>query len=117
MSLSFLADEDFRHAIVRAVLRLDPVPDILTVQQVGLIQTPDDEILTWAAAAGRIVLSHDTHTMRPLAERRIAEGQPMAGLVLVPQSLAIGTAAARLGALIQAGDEALEDLAGQVHFL
>ena len=45
--------------IVRGLLRRMPNLDVVRVQDVGLVQTPDPNILVWAAAEERILLTHD----------------------------------------------------------
>ena len=82
----FLADEDLRHAIVLAVQRLEPLLQILTVQEADLRASSDNDVLDFAAHQGWLVLSHDVNTMRSAAERRVAAGVSMSGLFLIPQS-------------------------------
>ena len=58
-----LADENFNGDIVRALLLRQPGLDIVRVQDVGLAGVSDPEILNWAAANERIVLTHDRATL------------------------------------------------------
>jgi hypothetical protein len=58
----------------------------------GCSQATDIEILAWAAAEGRVLVSHDHRTMRGYAEERLASDLPMAGLILVRQDYPIGHA-------------------------
>ena len=60
--LRLLADENFNGDIVRALLLRQPDLDIVRVQDVGLAGAGDPDILAWAAANDRIVL---TPTVRP----------------------------------------------------
>ena len=85
----FLADEDLRHGIVLAVRRLEPLMRIVTVQDVGLRASSDKDVLEFAATHRWLMLSHDVNTMRSMAERRIADGLPVTGLFLIPQSLIV----------------------------
>jgi predicted nuclease of predicted toxin-antitoxin system len=57
--LRFLTDEDFDGRLTSGLLARLPGLDLLRVQDVGLMHTPDPDILAWAAATGRIVLTHD----------------------------------------------------------
>lgn len=77
--LLLLSDENFNGDIVRGLSRRQPALDIIRVQDVGLRQTPDADILDWAAGQGRVLLSHDVSTVPPAAYQRIVEGKPMAG--------------------------------------
>jgi predicted nuclease of predicted toxin-antitoxin system len=56
------ADENFNGDIVRALLWRQPDLDIVRVQDVGLAGVGDPEILAWAAANDRIILTHDRAT-------------------------------------------------------
>lgn len=88
--LRFLADEDFNNRIVRGLRRLDSLIDIVRVQEVGLAGKPDSEVLEWAAAENRLVLTHDAATMTYFAYKRTAEQKGMPGVIAVSQYAAIG---------------------------
>jgi hypothetical protein len=91
--MAFLVDEDFNHRIVRGLLRRNPHLNLVTVPAIpSLAGRPDPDVLEWAASENRSVLTHDENTMTLHAGDRIASGLPMPGLVVVPQSLAIGRA-------------------------
>jgi predicted nuclease of predicted toxin-antitoxin system len=61
--LRLLADENFNGDIVRALLLRQPDLDIVRVQDVGLAGLDDPDILDWAAANDRIILTHDRATL------------------------------------------------------
>jgi hypothetical protein len=90
--LRLLSDENFNGDIVRGLLRRHPQLDLIRVQDVGLRQTPDPEILEWAAGQGRMLLSHDISTVPPAAYQRVADGKPMPGVFIVPERMPIGQA-------------------------
>jgi predicted nuclease of predicted toxin-antitoxin system len=90
--LRLLMDEDFRGPILAGLRRHYPELDFVRAVDVGLNGIDDDLVLAWAAADGRITVSHDVNTMIDAANRRIEAGQPMSGLILVPQNVATGTA-------------------------
>jgi hypothetical protein len=81
----FLADEDLRGSIVRAVRQLAPHLDIVTVIESHLTSISDEEVLEWAWDHGWLVVSHDVSTMKAAAERRIFAGKEIHGLFLAPQ--------------------------------
>lgn len=56
--LRFAADENFNNDIVRGLLRRVPTLDVVRVQDVGLSGADDAAVLEWAAAQGRIVITH-----------------------------------------------------------
>jgi Domain of unknown function (DUF5615) len=90
--LLLLADHDFSDVIIEGVLRICPGLDFVRAREVGLQRAHDFEILEWAAANGRLTISHDANTMTDAAYDRIRTQLPMRGLVIVPQSLAYRTA-------------------------
>jgi predicted nuclease of predicted toxin-antitoxin system len=81
----FLADHDFNEDILKGLLRQEPTIELVRAREVGLQQTPDVDVLAYAAAQGWVVLSHDVNTMSAAAVARLQAGQPMTGLVMVRQ--------------------------------
>lgn len=90
--LRLVSDENLNGDIVRGLLRRHPELDLVRVQDVGLMETPDSDILEWAAGEGRVLLSHDVSTVPPAAYQRIADGQPMPGVFILPDRMPIGRA-------------------------
>lgn len=85
--LRFLADQDLDGDILRGLLRELPQLDVLAAHQVGLSEAPDPDLLHWAAAERRVVLTHDRRTMPDHAAGRIHAGLPMCGVVVIPRRL------------------------------
>ena len=79
----FVADEGFRRSIVTGLRYRIPSMDLVLAQDVGLSQTPDPDILEWAALENRIVLTHDINTMVGDANARLMASLPMPGVVVV----------------------------------
>ena len=88
--LRFLADENFDNNIVHGCLRRLPGLDLLRVQDVDLVAADDPIILEWAAADGRVLLTHDVSTMPDFAYERVGQGLPMPGVFVIRQSLPVG---------------------------
>ena len=63
-------------------------------------RTPDPDILIWAAAENRVVITHDAKTMPDYANQRLRAGLPMPGMVVVPDVMPIGQAIEGLALLI-----------------
>lgn len=82
---------------IRLVL---PNADLLTVQEAGLRNTPDPQLLAWAAATDRILVTHDVKTMPRFAYERINAGEVMPGVFAVPDLMPIGQAVDELVLLI-----------------
>ena len=87
-----LVDQDFDWDILRGLTRRVPNLDAVTAHQVGLSAVSDPELLAWAAEAGRIVITHDRKTMPYHAADRIAAGEKMPGVFVVPRQLPIAQA-------------------------
>lgn len=103
--LRFLADENFRGAIVRGLILRQPTLDLVRIQDVsGLPGTPDPGVLAWAADRGRILLTHDFATVPHDAYARVAAGQPMPGVFAIPDRLPIGSAIEELLTLAEDSD-------------
>ena len=113
--LRLATDEDFNNRIVRGLLRRQPTLDILRVQDTGLSGKSDKEVLAWASAEGRILLTHDITTMKQAAYDRIAAGLPMPGVFEISQEVAIGRAVDDILLLALCSDQ--EEWDGQVRFL
>ncbi|MBI4518164.1 MAG: DUF5615 family PIN-like protein [Deltaproteobacteria bacterium] len=114
-AVRYLFDEDFNGRIVRGLHRRAPRLDAQTVQTAGLAQAPDADVLQWAAAKRRVLVSHDHRTMRARAEERLGRQLPMTGLVLVPQEYPIGRAIDDLALIAEA--TAANEWDGKIVFL
>jgi predicted nuclease of predicted toxin-antitoxin system len=81
--LRLLSDENFNGDIVRGLFLRQPNLDLLRVQDVGLREVDDPEILNWAANNERILLTHDRATMPDFAYERLLKGYQMSGLFII----------------------------------
>lgn len=86
------ADENFNNNIVRGLIRRHPTLDSVRVQDVGLSEASDAEVLTWAASESRVLVTHDVSTLTKHAYDRVAAGKPMPGIFEVGTDLALGRA-------------------------
>ena len=87
--LRLLSDENFNGDIVRGLLLRHPTLDLCRVQDVGLEEADDPAILVWAAANNRILLTHDRATVPDFAYARVVTGQPMPGVFVVHNRMAV----------------------------
>ena len=90
--IRLLTDENIDNDIMRGLARRLPQLDFVSVRDVGLAGSPDLVLLEWAAKEQRIMLTHDINTMVPDANQLVAQGEPMAGVIFVPERLEIGRA-------------------------
>jgi len=103
--LLLVADENFNNNVVRGLLYRRPDLDIVRVQDVGLENTSDEEILEWAAKENRILLTHDAATITKYAFDRVRAGQKMPGVIEMRRSVSIGVAIEDILLLAEASQE------------
>jgi Domain of unknown function (DUF5615) len=101
LALKFLADENFNNDILHGLRRLVDQVDIVRVQDIGLVEGPDPELLEWAAREGRIIQTHDVRTMPHHAHSRLGTGDRIAGVCIVPRWLGIARAIEDLVLIVQ----------------
>ena len=113
--MKLLADENFRGAIVRGLLRRRPSRDLVRVPDVGLSEADDPTVRAWAAAEGCLVRTHDAATLIGSAYQRLAAEEVMPGIIEVRQELPIGVVIEDVLLLIGASTAGAWD--GQVRYL
>lgn len=99
--LRLLIDENFNHRILRGLISRLPQLDFVLVSKVGLAGFADSDLLKWAAKNRRIMLTHDVNTMPHFANQLLHQGEPMAGVIVVPEEMGIGPAIRDLEMLIE----------------
>lgn len=87
--IRFLLDENFNGKIARGLRARKPDVDMVRVQDTELSRADDSTVLEWAAKEGRILLTHDLDTMTKYANERIEQGLPLAGVILVRDTLPV----------------------------
>jgi hypothetical protein len=85
--LRLLIDQDLDQDILRGLIRRIPQLDAMTAFEIGMSEASDPELLTWAAQAGRIIITHDRTTMPIHAAELMDEGENIAGLFVVLRRL------------------------------
>lgn len=111
----FLADEDLRGSIVRAIRRMAPTLEVTTIVENNLSSMIDEQVLEFAWQHWWLLVSHDVNTMKAVAERRIADGRGIHGLFLVPQRSAIRSVAESLVIIGEASE--FEDWRNRIVYL
>ena len=113
--LALAADENFNNDIVRGLLRRRPDLNIVRIQDVGLTGAADEEVLEWAARAGRVLLTHDVTTLTAHAYRRVELGQALPGVFEVSRKVPMAVAIEDLLPLAECSVEG--EWEGQVRYL
>ena len=103
--LRLLIDQNFDHDILRGLERRIPTLDYVTTGEVSLSRTPDPELLEWAAAERRVILTHDQSTMPDHIAERLGNGQEIFGVLIVPRGLPIGAAIDELELIVNCSEE------------
>jgi hypothetical protein len=88
--LRLLSDEDVNGNIVDGLLEHGEGLDLVRAADVGLGHTPDERILEWAAAEGRVLITGDLNTMVGFAWDRVRQKQPMPGVFALRGSGSVG---------------------------
>jgi hypothetical protein len=90
--LRLASDADVRGEIIRGLRRRLPEIDLVRAQDVLPDGTPDSEVLAWAAAENRILITNDRNTMVGFARERVATGEAVPGLIATTNKQSIGSA-------------------------
>jgi hypothetical protein len=119
VSQPLLLDKMFSDNIARQ-LRSDGYDVIAVVADPALVGLPDDQVLAYATAEGRALVTANIKDFAPLDTRYRAAGQSHAGLILVstetfPQNRSFPSAVATALATLLSGAGKIQ--AGQVQFL
>ena len=110
----FQADADFNQKVVLGLRRRDPAIDFQSAYAGRVIGLPDREVLSLAAEAGRILVSHDRSTM-PTQFVQFLATRSSPGLIIVDQDLDIGGSIEEL-LLIWAGTD-LEEWTDRIGYV
>jgi hypothetical protein len=81
----FLADASLHHAIVTGCLRRESKVDFVSARTAKLQGMSDRDVLTLAAAQGRILVTHDFRTLPRHFAEFLATGATSSGVFLVKQ--------------------------------
>lgn len=87
--IRFAADENLNDFIVRGLLRRLPDLDIVRIRDTEMRAASDAAVLEWAAAEGRVLLTHDVTTMTKHACERVRAGKRMAGVFEIGQTVPV----------------------------
>ena len=114
--LLLAADENFNGEIVRGLLRRFADLDIVRIQDApGMLGADDPTVLEWAAAEGRILLTHDRATMPDFAYQRVLAGQQMPGLFVVNDRHPVGQVIDELALILTCSEQ--DEWANRVVYL
>jgi hypothetical protein len=113
--IRFAADENLNEFIVRGLLRRRPDLDIVRIRDTEMREADDLTVLEWAAAEGRVVLTHDVTTMTKHAYERVRAGKQMAGVFEIGHKVPVAVAIEELVLIAECSLEG--EWEGQVRYL
>ncbi|HKI37465.1 MAG TPA: DUF5615 family PIN-like protein [Gemmataceae bacterium] len=90
--LRLASDADVHGEIIRGLRRRLSEIDLMRVQDALPEGTPDPEVLAWAAAENRVLITNDRNTMVGFAYQRVGAGEPVPGLIATTNEQSIGSA-------------------------
>ncbi len=90
--LRLASDTDGHGAILRGLRRRLPDIDLVRAQDALPQGAPDPDVLAWAAAENRILITNDRNTMVGFAYQRVAAGESVPGLIATTNEQSIGEA-------------------------
>lgn len=90
--LKLIADADFNEDLIRSMRRNESSVDFLTASDGGTRGLADRQVIELAAAAARVLVSHDRNTMTAEFYRFLKEGHSSPGLIIVDQDFDEGDA-------------------------
>jgi predicted nuclease of predicted toxin-antitoxin system len=90
--LRLASDADVHGEIIRGLRHRLPEIDLVRAQDALPEGTSDPEVLAWAAAENRVLITNDRNTMLGFSYQRVAAGDPMPGLIATTNEQSIGGA-------------------------
>jgi predicted nuclease of predicted toxin-antitoxin system len=113
--LRLLIDENFNQRILRGLRLRVPSLDSVIVQETAMQGLKDPPLLREAAVLQRVLVTHDLKTVPRYAYERVAAGEPMPGIIAVPDDLPIAQAIEQLHIVVECAEE--HELENQVLYL
>jgi uncharacterized protein DUF5615 len=113
--LRLASDFDVNGEIVRGLRRREPSLDLIRAQDSLPNNTSDPDVLAWAAAEGRVLVTNDRNTLVGFAWQRVVDGQHMPGVIATTNEQSIGAAIGDI--LLIAECMSNDEIRNQVTFL
>ena len=86
------SDADVHGGLVRGLRRRSANIDLVRARDALPEGVPDREVLAWAAAEERVLITNDRNTIVGFAYERAAAGEPMPGVIVTTNEQSIGLA-------------------------
>ena len=90
--LRLATDADVHGGLVRGLRRRSAGIDLVRARDALPEGVSDREVLAWAAAEGRVLITNDRNTMVGYAYERAAAGEPMPGVIVTANEQSSGSA-------------------------
>lgn len=112
--MKFLFDEHIDPAIVRGLLREDETLDIVETR-LELGGTSDESLIEWCTEQNRLLVTRDVNTLVGAAYKRIEEGVPTCGVIVLRQGASLRSIIQDLLLLAKASN--VDEWANQILYL
>ena len=83
--IRFLWDENASHDALRALRRLNPAIEVISIQEAGLAGVPDERVIDFAVSQGRVIVTGDRNTLIGEASARTRGGAMLPGVIVIPR--------------------------------
>lgn len=113
--LRLLMDENFNQRILRGLRLRLPALNAVIVQETAMQGLKDPPLPQEAAVLQRVLVTHDLKTIPRYAYERVAAGEPMPGIIAIPDDLPIGQVIEQLHIVVECLEE--NELENQVLYL
>ena len=100
--MKFLTDEHVPPGLARGLTRSLPNIDILELRHTHLLGASDPEVLDFAAAENRILITRDVSTMSDFAFERVREAKMMPGVFVWRRKASLGAVLEDLVLIVRA---------------
>jgi hypothetical protein len=90
--LRLASDADVHGGIIRGLRRRLPQIDLVRSNDVLPEGTSDPEVLAWAAADDRVLITNDRNTIVRFAYQRVVVGEQVPGVIVTTNEQSIGSA-------------------------
>jgi len=90
--LRLASDADVHGGIIRGLRRRLPEINLVRVHDALPVGAPDSQVLAWAAAEDRVLITNDRNTIVGFARERVAAGHSMPGIIASTNEQSIGSA-------------------------
>ncbi len=103
--MRFVADVNFNKKILQGLRRRAADFESVRLQDIGLSELEDPDVLEWAWKDDRLLLTHDVKTMIGFFYERLDAGLPAPGVFEISSKLPVRTAIDELQIIVECSEQ------------